>query len=190
MNTALAGLIAVALLLLGGALPISAQDQSQPQSAILTIDRTLLFNETQYGQRILSELNVDAAALVAENQTIDSQLQKEEQDLTARRAVMVPSEFREAAAAFDAKVVELRSQQDQKLADLTLRREAAPQEFENAILPVLVELVRERGAVAMLDRRTVLISDDAIDVTSEAIRRINETLGDGRQSGEPSENSP
>ncbi len=40
-------------------------------------------------------------------------------------------------------------------------------------MPVLSDLVRERGAVVVLDRRDVFLSADAIDITDEAIARLN-----------------
>ena len=46
--------------------------------------------------------------------------------------------------------------------------------------------MRERGAVIVLDLRDVFLSADQIDITEEAIERVNATLqpaedGDGNQ---------
>ena len=46
-------------------------------------------------------------------------------------------------------------------------------------LRVLDREIEERRAVAVLDRRTVFVSLDAIDVTADLIARADEELGDG-----------
>ena len=40
-------------------------------------------------------------------------------------------------------------------------------------------VMQERGAVVVLDRRTVLLSADGIDITNDLIARIDAELGDG-----------
>ncbi len=38
----------------------------------------------------------------------------------------------------------------------------------------------EAGASVILERRAVLVSTDNVDITQEAIRRLDNTLGEGR----------
>ena len=39
----------------------------------------------------------------------------------------------------------------------------------------------ESGAVAVLDRRVVLLSVDSVDITEQAILRVNAEFGDGAE---------
>ena len=41
------------------------------------------------------------------------------------------------------------------------------------------QLMQERGAVAVLDRRTIFVSLDAIDVTETLVVTLDERIGDG-----------
>ncbi len=179
-------------------LPWAAQAQDRPSSPILTIDQEALFERSAFGRRLQAELSAAAAALAAENRSYEAELAEEERQLTEKRATMEPAAFRELAAAFDAKVVEVRREQDQKGRDIARRPDEARQRFFRAVIPVLTEIVRERGAVAILDARAILISAETIDVTDEAVRRIDATLGDGSgvvapdapESPETPENNP
>lgn len=171
-----AGLFAAAPVL--GAAGLAAQERAVA-SPVLTINQEELFQNSAFGRRIEAELNAASAALAAENRRIEAALADEEQALTDRRATMDPAEFRALAEAFDAKVVELRRTQDGKARDLSRRPEEARQEFFRAVVPVLTAVVRERGAMVILDTRAVLLSADAIDITAEAIARIDAALGDG-----------
>ncbi|MGG7644546.1 OmpH family outer membrane protein [Rhodovulum sp. YNF3179] len=177
-------LAAVFLTLWLAAVPAAGQDGSAdglPRSPVLTLDQERFFAESAFGQRVRRELEEAASALAAENRRIESELSAEERDLTERRPDMDPEEFRELADAFDRKVVEIRQRQDQKARDLDARAEAERQRFFDAALPILLEIIREAGAVALLEDRAIILSADRIEITDRAIRRVNAQLGDGRE---------
>lgn len=172
--------IAVASVLAGQHL--AAQDAgTQPvvQSPILTLDQELLFVDSAWGRRVTAEIESASAELQAENRRIESDLSAEEQSLTERRATMEPEAFRAEADAFDTKVTAIRSAQDAKGRNIAGLRDEERQRFLAAALPVFGEILRERGAVIVMDKRAVFISANAIDVTDEMIARLDVSLGDG-----------
>jgi len=163
--------------------PTSAQDFGRVVSPILTLDREQLFAGTLYGQRVNRELEAASTAMAAETRAIEAALEAEEQALTEQRATMEPEGFRELASAFDDKVQALRAEREAAEADLLAQIEAAQLAFFNRIGPVLGQLVRDRGAVLIVDRRAVLLAATDIDATSAAIERIDAVLGDGGDLG-------
>lgn len=179
-------LLAAALLagLCGTAAP--AQERVVVPSPVLTVDQDELFERSAFGRRVARELEADSTALAAENRRIEAELAEEERSLTERRPGMDAAEFRTLAAEFDARVVAIRREQDQKARELSRRPEEARVQFFRAAVPILTELVRERGAVAILDSRAVLLSADLIDITDEALRRIDAELGEDGAAAAPS----
>ena len=177
--------LAVLAALLLAAVPVSAVAQTTPAtptvqpSPVLTLDQDRLFQASAYGQRVAHDIDAAAAALTMENREIEAQLATEEKDLTTRRAAMTAAEFRPLADAFDAKVVAIRAAQEEKLVALNGLRDLERQAFYRAAAPVLGDLVRDAGAVAILDARAVFLSADRIDVTDEAIALVDRLLGAG-----------
>ncbi|MDU8913042.1 OmpH family outer membrane protein [Aestuariicoccus sp. MJ-SS9] len=158
----------------------AAQGLSLPDSPFLTVEFERLFADSVYGTRFEQEIEAESEALAAENRRIEAELADEERRLTEMRAEMEPEAFRELANAFDEKVQTSRREQDAKVRALGTRRETAQREFLRAAEPVLAEIMRDTGATAIFERRTVFISADAIDITDEAIARINaEAAGQG-----------
>lgn len=167
---------------LGAAQPMIAPSQTTPPvetSPVLTLDQDRLFLSSAFGQRVMGEIDAAVTALATENRRIEADLATEEKDLTTRRAGMTAAEFRPLADAFDAKVVAIRSAQEEKLVILNGRRDVERAAFYRAAAAVLGDLVREAGAVAILDARAVFLSADRIDVTDEAIARVDQLLGAG-----------
>ncbi|MGV6813246.1 MAG: OmpH family outer membrane protein [Brevirhabdus sp.] len=175
-----AALAALVLAIAGGAaLAQSEPVLGIPSSPILRLDQERLFRQSVYGQRVVQELEAATRDLTAENTRIDEALAEEELALTEQRAKMEPAAFREAAAAFDEKVVAIRKSQDAKSRALseTLDRERVA--FYEQAYPLLFEIVAAAGAVAILDSRAIILSSNAIDVTDVAIARVNDAIGDG-----------
>ena len=119
------------------------------------------------------------SAMATETRAIEADLEAEEKALTAQRATLDPESFRALADAFDEKVQALRAEREQAQNNVRARIESAQVEFFNRIGPVLGELVRERGAVLIVDRRAILLAATDVDITAEAVSRIDAVLGDG-----------
>lgn len=168
-----AALIAALLL---GTTPARAQDPAviEIQSPVLVIDQDRLFTETRLGTQTLDDLEAQAQALADENQRIEAELIEREQELTDLRPETAPEDFRALADEFDARVERIRTEQDAKARDLNRLRDEARQEFFQDVAGIISEIVRERGALVVLDRRDVFLSADRIDITDEAIERVNE----------------
>ncbi|SFC56312.1 OmpH family outer membrane protein [Tropicimonas isoalkanivorans] len=173
--------------------PLPAQDADGMAAAqILILDQERLFSDSKYGLRVQAELEKISNDLAERNQLISAELRAEEQELTERRSSLSPEEFRPLADAFDTKVVRLREEQDARIRELQRRRDQERRVFTQRVLPVLSNLAGEAGAVAILDERAVILSADRIDVTDQAIQRVDELLGDGGElaAPEPGEDLP
>ncbi|MEM9707524.1 MAG: OmpH family outer membrane protein [Pseudomonadota bacterium] len=168
----------LALCLLAG--PVLAQENSpvRQQSPVLIVDQDRLFAESDLGIAFRRRLESEGQALASESRRIENELRQEELDLTARRAELSPEDFTGLANAFDEKVQRLRTEQIEKSREFDVARDEAFQTFLAAIGPVLTDLVAEKGALVILDRRQVFLSVDAIDITDEAILRINRAVGE------------
>lgn len=163
---------------------VAAQEQPKPapkvvQSPILTVDTDRLYSQSAFGLRAAKEIEERGAELATENRSIEAELSAEEQELTDKRATMEPEAFRTLADAFDEKVQSTRRAQETKGRDLSQLLEKEQIAFLNAAAPVLEALMRDAGAAVILERRSVFLSANAIDITDAAIARIDAALGDG-----------
>lgn len=153
-----------------------AQELGVPVLPILTIDVDRVFSSTITGQRISDGIKELVAELSAENRRIEAELAAEELELTETRKTVTAEEFKPLADAFDQKVQRIRAEQEAKERQLQKLQEAETQEFLAAVAPVLSSLGNKYGAVVILDRRNVLLAADGVDITEEAIARINQAL--------------
>jgi len=161
------------------ALPAAAQDTRVPTSSILTIDSERLFLSSDFGKRIVREIEEKGNELVLENRQIEAELEEAEKDLTDRRTGMTAEAFRPLADAFDTRVQETRQEQALKSRNLNALLDQERELFLSAAGPVLEALMAEVGASVVLERRNVFFATNSSDITSLAISRLNSTLGEG-----------
>lgn len=169
-------LLALALAALPAA-PSAAQEP--PRAAILVLRQDALFEGSAFGRASRARVEAASRALLSENRTIEAGLEAEERDLTELRATLAPSEFRERADAFNAKVEDIRQAQDAKSRAIARQRDEDRQRFLKAAVPVLAQIMQEHGASLLLDQASVVLNLESIDITDEAIARIDAAIGDG-----------
>lgn len=179
----------------GSGLGAAAQEVAPPQpgplqTPILTIDQDRLFEGTLWGKRAAGRIEASSTALAAENRRIEAELTAEERALTDKRPTLPAEEFRKLADDFDARVTEFRRTQDGKARAISRLHDAERQAFFQAALPVMAEVLRGHGAIAVLDNRAIFLAADAIDATDEMIARIDAELGPGRDVDVPAEAEP
>ena len=172
---------AMLALWVGGHVPpaLAQSPESVVRSALLTIEIDRLFAQSAYGARVSTRIEEEGTRIAAENRRIEAELTEEERALTQQRATLEPARFRALADAFDQKVQALRQEQDAKARALGTLSEESRRQFLQLAEPVLAEIMQQTGAAALLDKRTVFLSADVIDITDLAISRIDETIGDG-----------
>lgn len=148
-------------------------------SVILTVDIDRYFSQSQFGQRVAQSYAAEREALATENSRIAAALREEELILTVQRAEMTPAVFRAEAEAFDEKAQDIRNAQDAKERALEDTLARGRDRFFEVTRPILGQLMVDRGAFAILDRRSAILSLDSIDVTEDAIARIDALIGEG-----------
>jgi Skp family chaperone for outer membrane proteins len=149
----------------------AAARPSSPGFLFLSEER--LLTDSRRGQALLAAEEAGRDALRAEARAIEMAFEEEERRLTDQRATMDATEFRALADDFDARVVEARREQDEKATALAQRFDQDRRQFYVDVAPVLVRVMQRAGALAIFDDGSVLLSDQALDVTDEVIAELD-----------------
>lgn len=149
--------------------------------AVLTVDQEAMYRQSRWGMRVQAELAAQSRQVAADNDRAFADLVADEDALTAARATLSPEEFRQRAARFDERVMAVRAEREAARNALAEMSDLDRALFAQAAAPVLGRLMTARGALVVLDQRTVLIADERIDVTAATIAALDAELGDGRE---------
>jgi Skp family chaperone for outer membrane proteins len=144
-----------------------------PTARILMLDMRRIMGLSKVGQDIqrqvealkqqaAKELNGEGTALRSEETQIQQQAAILAPDVKARRI----RDFQAKATAFQQKV----QRRGGLIQGGVLK---AQQQIEQALGPILQGIMKERGATILLDRSSILLAPNAIDVTQLVIQRLD-----------------
>lgn len=162
----------------GGALMVEAP-AGQSAAPIMTIDQNAVFLRSDWGLRAKAATETRMSQINAENERLVSQFAAEEQELTLLRVTLPPDEFRKRADDFDKRVSQARRDTERVNDQLDAAFQAERNAFFRAALPILAHIMRDRGALVVLDQSAIFVAAQSVDVTEELIQRVNDEIGTG-----------
>ena len=155
--------------------PLSAAEKSE----LFTVDMTKLLRSSEFGKNIIAANNIARKKLQSENEELEKKLLLEEKELSELRKTLSVEEFRPKALEFDKRVSIIRAEQGKKEEILNKKVRKEETDFFKRIYPLLYEILIERGGLILVDQRNVILWDNSVDITDDAIEAINQALGSG-----------
>jgi Skp family chaperone for outer membrane proteins len=153
-----------------------AKPTGTPAPKILVIDRAAILRGSAVGQSIMTQ--VQALTVSAENglKGREVALRSEGAALQQQLAILSPSVKAAKIRAFEAKQTALQQdvQKQQGLIQGGVLK--ARQQVEQALGPILQKIMTERGANLLLDRNAVVLGTVDVDITGDAVGRLNKVL--------------
>ena len=177
----LAGALAITAIAASPGPVLQAQAQNVP---IRLLDEDRLLVESELGSLVVARIREAEQALEEENRQIADQLANEEQELTDARATLAPDEFRARADAFDLRVEEIRAERARRAEEFARFSEAEVQRFFEMAFPVIADLMREEGVVAIVNPDAVIVAFEGFDITGAAIARLDDAWRAAREDGD------
>lgn len=177
---AVSGVLLATALLAGSALaapPAPAPANAGiPAPKILVINRQAILANSKVGQDIVKQVRGYTQAAETEFKATQDSLRKQQAALQTQGAILAPdvkkkkmTDFQTQAIAFQAKV---QSRQGQIQYGVFKAR----QQVEQALGPILESIMKDRGANLLFDRQAIVLGTVNIDVTQDAINRLNQKL--------------
>lgn len=166
---------ALAVTLFGFAAAAQAQ-------TVLFVDVNRVLEESSVGRSVESQLTTIAQTIQGELQPTASSLAQEQQQLLAEASALTPEAIQQNTALtariqeYETRTQSFQIQQAQAQADLQATQQAALQTIFEAMGPVMDALRAERSAAAVLNTSSAVSIDPSLDITADAIARLDQTL--------------
>jgi outer membrane protein len=157
------------------AVPAAAQDsKTMARIAILDVERVL--TQSEAGKTALKQISDQRKRYQDEISKAEDQLRSEERELVQQRATLSAEAFDEKRRAFERKVQDTQRMVQQRSGTIDGMMRNAREQIGKAALAALQELINERGFNVVLDRKQIVATDPALEVTEEVLARVNKRL--------------
>jgi outer membrane protein len=166
---ALAGLAACAF-----SAPVLADP---PQPKIVVVNRGDILRFSKVGQDIQRQMQAAATQAKADLSGQAKSIQAEERTLQQQLAIMAPDLKAKKLAAFQARAQSLQGAAQRKDEQLKAAFAQGQRAMEDALGPILQQIVKERGANLVLDKQAVVFATQGqFDITADVVNRLNQKL--------------
>lgn len=164
--------------LLSAAVLACASAAAQPVGAqgapVVVVDLDRAVRESAAAADLREREVAARRALQTEFDAVTAALELREGEMVELRRNMEPEAFDVLVKEFDARVRDARRGAQEQGAALQARFGAAQSALLERIRPIVGALMRERGAVAVLERKAVVVAEQSLDVTDALILAMNE----------------
>jgi Skp family chaperone for outer membrane proteins len=168
------------LIVVLAALAAAPATQGQPQPArlpaALIVDMAQILQEAKAGKEVQTTINQQYAAYSKEVAQQEDELQKGGAELERQRTVLAPE-------VYNTRARELQQRYDTLGKSVQAKRQALQQSLNEAMdkvkggaLEVIADIVKERRADLVLQKQAVVFEAEGMDVTAEAVTRLDKKL--------------
>jgi outer membrane protein len=172
------GALIVVLAMLAGML--AARAQPAPPSArsppMLIVDMAQILQEALAAKEVQATINQQYTAYSKEVAQQEDELQKGGAELERQRTVMAPEVYNARARELQQRYDTLSKSVQDKRQGLQKSLSEAMEKVRNAALEIITEVVKERRAELVLQKQAVVFETEGMDITAEAIKRLDKKL--------------
>ena len=100
----------------------------------------------------------------------------EQNELLESQQIMAPAALDEKRKEYEKKIQNYNITRQEKLMSIDLLVSESRNEVLNALKPILEELSNEKGITVLLEKNSVLLNAENMDITKEALKILNKEL--------------
>lgn len=158
--------------------PAAALAQANPPGPrVVVIDKVAILQSSKVGQDVAKQVQTLAEQARNDLTAQGRAIQNEGRQLQQQVAILAPDLKQKRIAAFEAKQRSLQGAAQKKDDQIKGGFMRARQAMEQALGPILEEVVKERGANLVLDKQAVVFANNgAFDITREVIARLDQKM--------------
>lgn len=146
------------------------------QTSIGAVDVRKLVEQSDAGKSIQEALKTRRDALQKEANSFEKKMREKEQELIKQRKSLKAEEFEAKKKAFEEDFVKSRQTILKKSTELDNQRKAALKKLQENIAKVTADIADGKKIQLVVDRELVVIVDQSLDLTEEALKKLNEQV--------------
>jgi Skp family chaperone for outer membrane proteins len=156
--------------------PAPAPVANIPAPKILVINRSIILANSKVGQDIVRQVRGFTAAAETEFKGQNDALRKQQAALQQQLAILAPDVKKKKMADFQGQAIAFQQKVQARQGQIQYGVYRARQQVEQALGPILEQIMKERGANLLFDRQAIVLGTVDVDVTQLAITRLDQKL--------------
>ena len=155
---------------------VSSIADNYPNTSIGVLDLNRVLLDAKAAKNAAEE--IDKIAKGIENELIESdeEIIKEQNKLIEAQSIMAPEAFELKRKEYEEKVQNYNIERQNKLISVEKLVESSRNEILDKLKPILEEMSETKGITVILEKGTVLLNAETMDITDDVIKALNKEL--------------
>ena len=147
-----------------------------PNTSIGVIDLNKILSEADAAITAAEQIEEIAIEIENEIKLSDEEIIKEQNSLIESQSIMAPEAFESKRNEYENKVQKYNSERQSKLIKIDELIAVSRNDILNAIKPILEEISNEKGITIILEKASIMLNADKMDITNEVLKKLNKSL--------------
>ena len=147
-----------------------------PNTSIGVIDINKILAEANAAVEAAEEIEKIAIEIENEIKSSDEEIIKEQNLLIESQSIMAPEAFEAKRIEYESKIQTYNSERQSKLMKIDELIAISRNDILNAMKPILEEISNEKGITIILEKTSIMLNAEKMDITNEALKRLNKSL--------------
>ena len=147
-----------------------------PNTSIGVIDINKILADANAAVKAAEEIEEIAIEIENEIKSSDEEIIKEQNLLIESQSIMAPEAFEAKRIEYENKIQSYNSERQAKLMKIDELIAISRNDILNALKPILEEISNEKGITIILEKTSIMLNAEKMDITNEALKKLNKSL--------------
>ena len=144
-----------------------------PNTSIGVIDLNKILAEADAAVMASEQIEEIATEIESEIKKSDEEIINEQNQLIESQSIMAPEAFDSKRKEYETKVQNYNAERQAKLIKIDELIAVSRNDVLNALKPILEEISNEKGITILLEKGSVMLNADKMDITDEVLKKLN-----------------
>ncbi len=140
------------------------------------LDFKYILNESDAGKKAQDYLKNKLNKGIKNIQDKEKKIQEEEKKIISQKKVISAEEYKKKVTELRSKVSSLQKERNQLLESVSKQRTKARNELLKNLNPIIKEYMKEKNIRMVVDKKSLLLADENLNITKEIMSRLNKKL--------------
>jgi Skp family chaperone for outer membrane proteins len=158
--------------------PSIAQDTTKAALSIAIIDINGVLEQSTAIKKIRAIIDEENKKFLASTDEEQQSLRSEELKLEAQRDILSETEFNLRLKQFQDRVAVLQQKLQRQRREFDASLQQANEQLRKLLYQIIAEITKENGYTLVIQKQNIVLYDLSIDISDEALLRLNERTKD------------
>ena len=140
------------------------------------LDFKYILNQSEAGKKAQTDLKNKLENGAKSLKKKEKSIQEEERKIIQQKKVISAEEYKKKITDLRNKIDSLQKERNSLLAQVSEQRTKARTELLKNLNPIIQEYMKEKNIRIVLDKKSILLADENLDITQDIVKMLNSKL--------------